>query len=113
MSRKTVFVALFFSMLVQTVAALATPPPVGNYDATVATTICTILKDIRDTIYAAGQALVVVMFTYGGVRYVFSADDPGGRKSAKMTCVHAIIGGILLAIAVTTIDTIGLWQGCT
>jgi len=61
--------------------------------------VCTWINMVKDTIMAIGPALVLIMFTYGGIKYVFSADDPGGRKAGKMTCIHAIIGGILITLA--------------
>jgi hypothetical protein len=75
--------------------------------------VCTWIAMVRDTLLYIGPALVVIMFTYGGLKYVFSADDPGGRKAGKMTCIHAIIGGIIITL-VTVVSTIifGGWTSC-
>ena len=54
---------------------------------------------LKDVFVVVGASLVLLMITYAGVRYVYSADDPGGRKQAISTLVNAIIGGILLMIA--------------
>jgi hypothetical protein len=61
--------------------------------------VCSVINDVRDALMAIGPALVLVMFVYGGVRYVYGADDPGVRKSGKNTCIHAIIGGVLITLA--------------
>jgi hypothetical protein len=67
--------------------------------ATIKSTVCSVIDDVADAILAIGGTLVVIMFVYGGTKYTFSADDPGGRKSGKMTCIHAMIGGILIMLA--------------
>lgn len=59
---------------------------------------CSILSMIYDTMTAVAGTLVFLMFIYGGLKYAFSSDDPGGRKQGKMICIHATIGGILIAV---------------
>lgn len=73
--------------------------------------VCSILLDIQYVLTNIGGTLVLIMFIYGGLRYVFGADDPGARKQGKMTAIHSVIGGILIYIADTVINTIGL-TGC-
>jgi hypothetical protein len=73
--------------------------------------VCTWVNMILETILVIGPALLVIMFTYGGLKYVYSAGDPGGRKSGKLTCIHAIIGGILLTLASIVIQV--LFPGST
>jgi hypothetical protein len=64
--------------------------------------VCNIFCDPADlilkTLGIIGPTLCVMMFIYGGVKYAFSADDPAGRKAGKMTCIHSIIGGVLLLL---------------
>jgi len=66
--------------------------------------VCGVLEAIYTPLLMIGASLVLLMITYAGVRYVYSADDPGGRKQAKSMIVNAIIGGILLMIAVALSD---------
>ena len=70
--------------------------------------VCDILNAIKTVLETIGGMIVIIMFVYGGLQYIFSADDPGGRKSGKNTCIHAIIGGIILAVAQGFIDMLGL-----
>lgn len=63
--------------------------------------------DIACTFQAAGATLITVMFIYGGLRYVYGADDPGTRKQAKSICINALVGGILIALAGTAIVQVG------
>ena len=60
--------------------------------------VCGILLQVYDAVRTAGASLVVIMFIYGGVKYAFAADDPTGRKSGKMTCIHSLIGGMLIVL---------------
>ncbi len=59
---------------------------------------CGVINEIGDVLEKVAPVLVLLMFTYGGVKYVFSADDPGGRKQGKMICIYSIIGGILIIL---------------
>ena len=63
------------------------------------TIVCSVIWQIWFPLQAIGYALVLLMITYAGVRYVYSSDDPGGRKQAKSMIVNAMIGGILIFIA--------------
>jgi len=53
---------------------------------------------------ALGGGIAVLMCVYGGVQYVYSADDPGGRKKAIQILVQAIVGGIILTVAKAIIE---------
>jgi hypothetical protein len=74
--------------------------------------VCSVITQVLDTLNAIGPALVLLMFLYGGVKYVYSADDPGGRKQGKDICVHAVIGGIIILLAGSILTIIGLTGGC-
>ncbi|MBD3262141.1 MAG: hypothetical protein GF334_10835 [Candidatus Altiarchaeales archaeon] len=69
----------------------------------IANALCTIYCQV--IIYVA-RPLATAVFIYGGVLYVYSADDPGGRKKAKSVCVNAIVGLIIIAVAKSAINTI-------
>lgn len=66
--------------------------------------VCAVINSVRWTLERVAPTLVILMFIYGGVKYTFSADDPGGRKAGKMTCIHALIGGILILLAGTFVE---------
>ncbi|MFH1404209.1 MAG: TrbC/VirB2 family protein [Candidatus Altiarchaeota archaeon] len=57
--------------------------------------ICSIWTDFTKLI----GPLATLMFVYGGAKYAYSADDPGGRKQAKAICINAIIGLLIAASA--------------
>ena len=77
---------------------LALMPAAVDATVTFKPLVCSILLQVLDAIQTAGATLVLIMFTYGAAKYAFSADDPSGRKSGKMTCIHALIAGILIIL---------------
>ncbi len=76
----------------------------------IATTICNLVPDVLDL----ARVLALLMFIYGGAKYAFSADDPGGRKQGKNIAVNAIIGLLIVAISYTLVANIsGINDFCT
>lgn len=79
-------------------------------------TACSVIVELWNALSSIGAALVTLMFLYGGLQYVYSADNPGGRKKGRDICVHALIGGVLIVL-VSAIDTMlssagGTWTHC-
>jgi len=58
-----------------------------------------VICQIYNELLPVAQAIALLMFVYGGAKYVYSAEDPGGRKQAKSIAVNAIIGLVIVAIA--------------
>lgn len=71
-------------------------------------TLCTILVTIGDALEAIGPTIVLLMFLYGGVKYVYSSGDPGGRKQAKSIVIHAVIAGILISVTFYVVGLVGI-----
>ena len=94
MKNKLIFVAALALILAPSTASAS------DAAAIIASVICGLVPEVIDL----ARALAILMFIYGGAKYAYSADDPGGRKQGKMTCIHAIIGGILLMIAMAIAD---------
>ncbi|MBD3262144.1 MAG: hypothetical protein GF334_10850 [Candidatus Altiarchaeales archaeon] len=72
--------------------------------------VCSIISSIHAALIPIGGGLVTLMFIYGGVSYVFNADNPGGRKKARDILIHAIIGGVIIVVAS---NIVGLIAGLT
>ncbi|MBD3262143.1 MAG: hypothetical protein GF334_10845 [Candidatus Altiarchaeales archaeon] len=72
--------------------------------------VCPIILAIQNTLLPIAGGLVTLMFVYGGLTYVFNADNPGGRKKAKDILIHSIIGGIIVVVA---FFIVGLINGLT
>jgi hypothetical protein len=61
----------------------------------IADTICMLIPEAIQLAWA----LALLMFVYGGAKYAYSADDPGGRKQGKNIAVNALIGFIIVGAA--------------
>lgn len=61
----------------------------------IAGVICSLVPDVLQL----AQVVAIVMFIYGGAKYAYGADDPGGRKQGKNIAVHAIIGLLIVGIS--------------
>jgi hypothetical protein len=69
----------------------------GGFDI-IKTAPCSIILQVLNVVDTVVPTLVVLMFTYGGITYLMSVDNPGGRKQGKDICIHAVIGGIIYAL---------------
>jgi hypothetical protein len=50
--------------------------------------------------------ICALVATYGGLRYITSADDPGARDTAKTIIISALIGMILVMLAVPLVNVV-------
>ena len=75
--------------------------------------ICILLSRLVALLMAIAAGVGVVVITLQGIKWAGSAEDPGARKAAKQGIIHAIIGLIivLLAIIIVTIIFAGKF-GC-
>lgn len=65
--------------------------------------ICNVLVSIRTVLYLIAGGIGVVVITLQGVKWAGSADDPGARKQAKEGIIHAIVGLIIVLVAVAVV----------
>ncbi|MFC2162071.1 hypothetical protein ACFLRF_00185 [Candidatus Altiarchaeota archaeon] len=70
--------------------------------------VCGLLLDVGNAIGSAATTLVVLMFTYGGVRYVANADNAGGRKAGLKICQHSLIAGMILSLGPAIFASFGM-----
>jgi hypothetical protein len=86
--------------VVVVVAALA----VGAAAQDIETVPCLVISAVWSAFSKISLTLIGIMFLYGGAKYAYSADDPGGRKQGKNICIHAIIGAILIGLVIQIKD---------
>ncbi|MBU0761759.1 MAG: hypothetical protein KKD39_01935 [Candidatus Altiarchaeota archaeon] len=94
MKKKIVFWTLF--LMAGLVDASANPA------AIIAGVICSLVPDVL----RLARVLAVVMFIYGGAKYAFAADDPGGRKQGKSIAINALIGLLIVAASYSLVQSI-------
>ena len=69
---------------------------------------CSVIVGVWDAVRAIVPALIAIMFMYGAAKYVYSAEEPGGRQQGKTICIHAIIGGIIMGLIAAVVSAIGM-----
>ena len=82
-------------------AVVAQTTSTGMISAT--TQICTILWNIQWLLYAIAAGIAIVVITLQGIKWAGSAEDPGARKQAKQGIIHAVVGLIIVLLAVTIV----------
>jgi len=62
-------------------------------------TVSDTIKSIINVLSAVAGAAAVIMIIVGGFRYVTSAGNPEGAKSARNTILYAVVGLVVIALA--------------
>jgi hypothetical protein len=98
--------ALFIAIVLMSFSASASL--VGDIVSPMTQTICKIFSVMQNI--AGGLAALVI--TIAGFKWVGSAEDPGARKQAKDTIVHALIGMLIITISTNLVALITGSSGC-
>lgn len=69
-------------------------------------TVGGIVKNITNVLFFLIGSLSVVMIIYSGIRYVTSAGNPAGIKSAKDTLMFSVIGLIVAILSYAIVNFI-------
>jgi len=91
--------AIFFVLLLINIGTTSAAVAVTDVTNPINCLLCRILT-ILWGIVAAIATFVIVL---AGLKWIGSADDPGGRAQAKATIVHAIIGLIIVTVAMQVV----------
>ena len=70
-----------------------------------------ILVSIIEDMFALAGVVVVIIIVVSGIRYVLSAGDPKAAQSARAALTYAILGLILILLAVTFVTVVGNFLG--
>jgi len=71
-----------------------------------------ILCGIYYTFIMIAGALAAVMIVYAGIKWIGSSDDPGARKSAKETIIHAVVALVIIVVAARIVDLLIAGEKC-
>ena len=96
-------------LLASMVSALEAYP--GGWSDEAAQTICDLLDNIRGLLQMIAGALATLIIVMNGIKWIGSSDDPGARKQAKEGIVHAVVGLVIVLIAVNVVALI-ISSGC-
>ena len=104
---RSTFALLVLTMLVgltlsSFVFAATEPDPSMDVQCVLATLICRVFQLV---FYIAG-AIAALVIVVAGIKWIGSGDDPSARGQAKSTVVHAVIGLVIVLIAVFLVSWI-------
>ena len=74
--------------------------------------ICAVLGSIRTVLYLIAGGIGITVITLQGIKWAASADDPGARKQAKEGIIHAIVGLIIVIVAVAIVTLVFTQNYC-
>ena len=87
-------------------AAAGIPQPAGTGVQSARQAICEILQNIGWLLTAIAAAIGIVVIVLQGIKWAGSAEDPGARKQAKQGIIHAVIGLIIVVLAVWIVEMV-------
>ncbi len=99
MDNKCVMFGLLLIGLVGTVSA---QPETSLLKDALSTILCVIIQLL---IFIAG-GIAIVIIVLNGIKWTASSEDAGARKQAKQGIVHAIVGLIIVLIAIFVVATV-------
>ncbi|MFC2162317.1 hypothetical protein ACFLRF_01430 [Candidatus Altiarchaeota archaeon] len=74
--------------------------------------LCRVLYNIRSLLSFVTAAVAAVVITLQGVKWTGSAEDPGARKQAKQGIIHAVVGMIIVILAVWLVKMVFTGEMC-
>ncbi len=91
---KKLLILGFLVMAIGTVAA----------QATVVSLINTLICRLITVLWGISAAVATIVIVIAGIKWIGSSEDAGARAQAKATIVHAIIGLIIVIIALSIVN---------
>jgi hypothetical protein len=71
--------------------------------SSVVTIINALLCRLLQVLFAVSAAVATIVIVLAGIKWIGSSEDAGARAQAKSTIVHAIIGLLIVMIALTLV----------
>ena len=105
----------FAILLLLSTSAMVTAfgdPSVSAEASAAALVLCQILQNLRFILTVIAAAIGIIIIVLQGIKWVGSADDPGARKQAKQGIIHAIIGMIIVVLAVVLVTMVMTGDYC-
>ena len=91
---KKLFILGFLVMAIGTVAA----------QTTVVSLINALICRLITILWGVSAAVATIVIVIAGIRWIGSSEDAGARAQAKSTIVHAIIGLIIVIVALSIVN---------
>ena len=84
----------------------------SNATLEAATAICNIFGNIYMVLYSIAGGIGTIVITLQGIKWTASAEDRDSRKLAKQGIIHAIIGLIIVMLAVWIVEMVFPLNNC-
>jgi len=78
----------------------------GTFGGAAGTKIKAVLNNVKLMLEMIAGAVATLIIVMNGIRWIGSSDDPGARKKAKEGIVHAVVGLIIVLVAVEIVALI-------
>jgi type IV secretory pathway VirB2 component (pilin) len=75
----------------------------ASAQANVTSIINNLMCRILQVLWAVAAGVAVVVIVVAGIKWIGSAEDAGARAQAKSTIVHAIIGLLIVMVAMAVV----------
>jgi hypothetical protein len=72
--------------------------------SSVITVINNLLCRLLQVLFAVSAAVATIVIVLAGIKWIGSSEDAGARAQAKSTIVHAIIGLLIVMVALTLVS---------
>jgi hypothetical protein len=95
------------------VLALAAFVSAGSGASSATSAICQVLSNIQWMLYMIAAGVGVVVITLQGIKWTGSAEDPGARKQAKQGIIHAVVGLLIVLLAVWIVGLVFTQGQCS
>ena len=84
----------------------------ANATLQAASAICGIFGNIYYLLYSIAGGIGTVIITLQGIKWIGSAEDREIRKQAKQGIIHAVIGLIIVILAVSIVEMVFPVDNC-
>ncbi len=88
--------------------AVVWPVPAAATFASIHRVPCSIITAVWEALRIVAPLIFGIIFLYGAAKYVYSAEDPGGRKQGKTILIHAIIGALIMGLLVAIVGILNI-----
>jgi len=105
---KARFNLLFVCFAILVLSTAVASDYIGNLTSKISNIVCAFYGAFKDI--ATGVAALIMVLS--GIRWVASENDPGARKAAKDSMIHALVGLILITF-INDLIPLAVGQGRT
>ncbi|MFH0859944.1 MAG: TrbC/VirB2 family protein [Candidatus Altiarchaeota archaeon] len=85
---------------------VAAQAPGTSAASAAASLVCGILQNVKVFFELVAAGIAIVIIVINGIKWIGSSDDPGARKQAKEGIIHAVVGLVIVLLAVEIVGLV-------